>query len=69
MENSIHENDRIKLRVCPRCGNLYYLPPAISRTDNRTEICSACGFDEALRWYYQKEQGLEFTDRGWANEQ
>lgn len=41
--------------VCPRCEHyipndntpgLY--PGATSRTDNATEVCSACGSDEAL---------------------
>lgn len=35
-------------RVCPRCGNTYYDYPAISRKDNKTEICSNCGLAEAL---------------------
>jgi len=38
---------------CPRCGlglpDGY--PGALSRTDNATEICSACGTDEAL-WQF-----------------
>jgi hypothetical protein len=49
--------------VCPRCEKDVYrpydykgphkdgdpLPPALSRTDNQTYICSACGTDEAMR--------------------
>lgn len=43
---------------CPRCTGaipnertpgLY--PGAISRADNDTEVCSACGSDEAIRKY------------------
>ena len=33
---------------CPRCGKYYLGHPAISRKDNKTEICSACGIEEAL---------------------
>lgn len=42
--------------VCPRCG--HYIPDdatpglypgALSRWDNETEVCSACGLDEAMR--------------------
>lgn len=38
-------------RVCPRCGNNYYEYPAISRLDNKTEICPTCGQAEALEQY------------------
>lgn len=34
-------------RTCPECGKSYSLPPAISRKDNRTEICPRCGQIEA----------------------
>ena len=33
---------------CPICGNYYREPPAISRIDNRTEICGRCGVKQAL---------------------
>lgn len=36
------------LRKCPRCGRTYNGCPAISRADNKTEICSVCGQKEAL---------------------
>ena len=39
-------------RKCPICGQVYTNYPAISREDNKTEICSECGVKEAL-------QGLE----------
>jgi len=35
-------------RICPICNNTYYEPPAISRKDNKTEICPDCGTLEAL---------------------
>ena len=41
----IQETDYKK---CPRCGKLYTEHPAISRKDNKTEICSRCGTEEAL---------------------
>ncbi len=34
--------------VCPRCHKEYSGHPAISRKDNKTEICSDCGVQEAL---------------------
>lgn len=39
---------RSKARVCPKCGLPYTEPPALSREDNATEICPACGMREAL---------------------
>ena len=33
---------------CPRCGRKVKDYPAISRRDDKTEICSACGTDEAM---------------------
>lgn len=37
-----------EIRVCPECGQAYSEPPALSRKDNRTEICPICGMLEAL---------------------
>ena len=33
---------------CPRCGRMVIGFPALSRLDNKTDICSACGTEEAL---------------------
>lgn len=38
-------------RVCPSCGKVYYEHPALSRKDNKTLICPACGQKEALEDY------------------
>ena len=35
-------------RICPKCGKTLKGYPALSRTDNKTEICSDCGILEAL---------------------
>lgn len=42
--------------ICPICGGFIpndaqpgAYPGALSRVDNRTEICSACGVDEAMQ--------------------
>ena len=35
-------------RICPRCEKEYIEVPAISRKDNKTEICPQCGLAEAL---------------------
>jgi len=40
------------MNVCPRCNQEYTGFPALSRVDNKTEICSDCGTQEALDDYY-----------------
>lgn len=40
-----------KRRICPKCGSPKVGYPAISRKDNKTEICSTCGLKEALEAY------------------
>lgn len=43
------EAQRMKRQsICPKCGREYTEPPAISRADNKTEICPECGTREAL---------------------
>lgn len=37
------------MAICPKCGREYSERPALSRTDNRTEICPDCGTMEALQ--------------------
>ena len=45
------------MRICPKCGSKYSEYPAISRIDNKTEICPVCGVKEALEVYGEyKEQ-------------
>ena len=39
---------KIEPRKCPRCGNIYRQPPALSRVDGITAICPDCGTREAL---------------------
>lgn len=46
--------------ICPRCQDNWipnnqqpgHHPGAISRADNKTEICSACGVDEAMKDHF-----------------
>lgn len=38
--------------VCPICSKDYSEHPAISRRDNKTEICSKCGTQEAFMDFY-----------------
>lgn len=36
-------------RICPICGQRFHEPPALSRTDGKTQICPDCGTREALQ--------------------
>lgn len=45
----------MKEKVCPICKQVYTGYPAISRKDNKTEICSSCGVAEALNDYFKNK--------------
>ena len=38
----------IKVFTCPKCNKEKIEHPALSRRDNKTEICSQCGLEEAV---------------------
>ena len=49
--------------ICPRCKKETSDFPAISRRDNKTEICSDCGVGEAMADYYNlPDNWLEFLE-------
>ena len=48
-----------KQRICPACGNEYDQPPALSRKDNKTEICPLCGVREALLAFSMPEERID----------
>ena len=41
-------SDKETFFVCPRCDEASSEIPAMSRRDNKTEICSDCGVQEAM---------------------
>lgn len=43
----------MKNKVCPICKNPIIGYPAISRKDNKTEICPKCGQAEAMKEFYE----------------
>lgn len=49
-------------KVCPRCNKYITGYSALSREDNKTEICSNCGTLEALESFksYQNERIIEY---------
>ncbi len=46
-------------RICPKCGKEYDEYPAISREDNKTEICPDCGIAEALEAFAKRMEEEE----------
>lgn len=53
---------------CPRCGGPIpdqehegQYPGALSRWDNDTEVCSACGSDEAMIQFAVRDGGRDAT--------
>jgi len=40
-------NAKKGVKICPRCGDIFIFH-ALSRLDNKTEICSACGNWESM---------------------
>ena len=46
-------------RICPRCGKTYTEYPAISRKDNKTELCPECGQLEALEAWQKYQETKE----------
>ena len=48
-------------RICPLCGTEYNEPPATSRNDNKTEICSSCGIRQTVGGLLPEEDVEEFV--------
>lgn len=57
--------DRFRaLPICPSCGKAYAGHPALSRKDNKTDICPDCGTREALEAAgFSKEKQCEILKR------
>ena len=54
----------MKNRICPVCHRSHTEPPAISRVDNKTDICPDCGMMEALAAIPLR--GVEVSGNKWA---
>lgn len=46
---------RQRRRKCPKCGKYYCGCPALSREDNKTEICPECSTGEALSLHLRQK--------------
>ena len=53
VENKVKNESK---RNCPKCGRQYTAPPAISRSDNKTEICPVCGAEEAIAFLPEEQR-------------
>ena len=56
-ENELIKEDKMKEEdygTCPRCEKEITTFPALSRRDNKTDICSNCGQTEAMEDYYKE---------------
>ena len=42
---------RQKRHKCPKCGKYYVGYPALSRADNKIELCPKCGIVEATKHF------------------
>ena len=52
-------------KICPKCNQKYTQHSAISRVDNKTNICPTCGIKEALiQFIKQKKCPKEFDFPG-----
>ena len=40
-------------RLCPKCNKKYDEYPALSRVDNKTDICPRCGIKEAVNGWME----------------
>lgn len=48
-----------EFKICPKCGKCYKAPSAISRVDNKTQICPTCGTREALEGLGIKDDEID----------
>lgn len=47
-ETMYNKMNELGIKICPRCGKEFTEHPALSRVDNKTEICAFCGIFEAI---------------------
>ena len=50
-------------KICPKCKHTIIGYPALSREDNKTEICSNCGTMEAIKDFLKYKVGIEWKEK------
>ena len=53
-----------EIKKCPKCKNTYDKYPALSRVDDKTEICPLCGETEALTLVTAGYRKIKMTTKG-----
>ena len=56
--NVIYGEDVVR-KICPSCGGPLTAHPALSRRDNKTQVCPDCGIREALSDFGMDEEEQE----------
>lgn len=51
------------MNKCERCGRIFAEEPALSRKDNKTEICSHCGLEEAIEEFNEEMKKISEEDK------
>ena len=52
-----------EVRKCPKCGKFYFGAPALSREDNKTEICPECGIREAMEPFLSIDEANKVLEK------
>lgn len=50
-----HRLNKVQNKICSKCGLTIEGHAALSRTDNKTEICSFCGNKQALEIFIKHQ--------------
>ena len=51
------------MNKCERCGKFFIGEPALSRKDNKMEICSRCGLEEAIEEFNEEMKKISEEDK------
>jgi len=54
-----------EMKICPKCKKHYFGYGATSRKDNKIEICSSCGVNEAMEEYRKYIKKTKENDTKW----
>ena len=52
-----------EIKKCPKCGKFYFGAPALSRVDNKTNICPDCGIREAMEPFLSIDEANKVLEK------